>query len=89
MLILEQARHALTADPRFSWASDGSRFSYLIFYDMLIKSVKAWTEAEQTQLIQWWNWFVFLSISGVRPSLFLNFPSRPSTRVELVSHPSV
>jgi hypothetical protein len=50
-----QARHALTADSKFVWATDGPGFSYLTFYDTIIDSVSRWSQAEQTCLIQWCN----------------------------------
>lgn len=53
-----QARHALTADGKFTWANSGTRFSYLRFYHAIIKTVSGWTELEQKQLIEWWNGYV-------------------------------
>jgi hypothetical protein len=36
--IFEQARHALTTDGKFTWASSGAGFSYLTFYHTVIKT---------------------------------------------------
>jgi len=53
-----QARHALTTDSTFSWTTGRERFSHLLFYHAIIKEVSAWSQAEQKQLVDWWNGYV-------------------------------
>jgi hypothetical protein len=53
--IFIQARHALTADSKFGWVSNTTGFSYLTFYDIIIKNVSGWPQTEKTRLVQWWN----------------------------------
>lgn len=54
-----QARHALTTDSKFTWATNKGRFSHLCFYHEIIKMVSGWSETEQKQLVEWWNGCVF------------------------------
>jgi len=90
-----QARHALTTDRKFIWATGGTKFSYLRFYHTIIKTVSGWSQAEQTQLIGWWNGyvlskplairFVFMNQTYASNSLYihpflLNLPSTLSPR---------
>ena len=50
-----QARHALTTDSKFTWTTNKGRFSHLQFYHEIIKTVSGWSQAEQKQLVEWWN----------------------------------
>ena len=54
-----QARHALTADGKLGWAASETRFNYLHFYHAITKAVSKWSQTEQTQLVEWWNGYVF------------------------------
>lgn len=58
--IFIQARHALTADSKFTWTASTTRFSYLGFYNMIIATVMGWPQTDKTQLIQWWNGCVLI-----------------------------
>ena len=89
-----QARHALTTDSKFVWAtSQQTRFNYLRFYNKIIKRVSEWAQTEKAQLIAWWNKYVVLkplaiqfSRSGIlAPFLFLCLPICPTTQPSLIA----
>ena len=60
--IVTQARHALTANSKLGWAASETQFSYLHFYHTITKAVSKWSQTEQTQLVGWWNGYVFLKL---------------------------
>jgi len=49
----------LTTNGKFTWTTSGTQFSYLRFYHTIIETVSGWSQAEQAQLIGWWNGYIF------------------------------